>query len=422
MSETMIEVNGLGKCYRRGGQQQAMRDLRESLLRAVTYPFRKKSDSAEKSDKDFWALRDVSFTVKRGEVMGVIGGNGAGKSTLLKILSRITRPSEGQAILHGRVGSLLEVGTGFHPELTGRENVFFSGAVLGMKEAEIKSQFDEIVDFSGVEEFLDTPVKHYSSGMRVRLGFAVAAHLNPEILLVDEVLAVGDAAFQNRCLGKMSEVAKSGRTVLFVSHNMGAVSGLCRQGLVLEQGKVSIISDVKEAVAKYLKFDRPNNLREIYQVEQSDPDSCVQLRNVSVLSEDDETTSIVKLDSPFSLACTWLLSSTVPFLRVGFDIKDKMGVVVLSTMDTDSTDLQGRLREPGLFREVVRIPGFLLMPGVYTVRLFIIIPKRECLLDLEETVMFEIVDGGSHLSKYADSNRRGYISTPLEWEVAREAI
>jgi homopolymeric O-antigen transport system ATP-binding protein len=251
MARAMIEVEGLGKCYRRGGQQRALSDLRESLLRAITWPFRKKR---ERGERDFWALRDVSFSVEEGEIVGIIGSNGAGKSTLLKILSRITRPTEGKAELHGRVGSLLEVGTGFHPELTGRENVYFSGAVLGMKEAEIKSQFDAIVDFSGVEEFLDTPVKHYSSGMRVRLGFAVAAHLNPEILLVDEVLAVGDAAFQKKCLGKMGEVARGGRTVLFVSHNMAAIQNLCTRCLCLYRGHVSFEGTATDSVAYYLRM------------------------------------------------------------------------------------------------------------------------------------------------------------------------
>ncbi|MFW5682906.1 MAG: ABC transporter ATP-binding protein, partial [Phycisphaeraceae bacterium] len=240
MTDAAIQVEGLSKRYRLGATQGL--SSRFMTLAKGRIPRR---DS-------FWALKDVSFEVPRGEVLGVIGGNGAGKSTLLKILSRITDPTEGRAVVRGRVGSLLEVGTGFHPELTGKENIFLSGAVLGMSRAEVKRRFDEIVDFAGVEKFLHTPVKRYSSGMYVRLAFAVAAHLQPEVLIVDEVLAVGDASFQSRCLGRMSEVAKSGRTVLFVSHNMAAISQLCQQVLLLRDGQTQLISKPEEAIARYL--------------------------------------------------------------------------------------------------------------------------------------------------------------------------
>src|SRR5579859_4772841 len=229
MSDAVIRVEGIGKRYR-VGQRESYRALRDVLSNA----FR---SNGRRAPKDFiWAVRDVSFDVKQGEVVGLIGRNGAGKSTLLKLLARITRPTVGHAELHGRIASLLEVGTGFHPELTGRENIFLSGAILGMSRAEIKRKFDEIVAFAEVEKFLDTPVKHYSSGMYVRLAFAVAAHLDPEILLVDEVLAVGDVSFQKRCLGKMSEVAHEGRTVIFVSHNMASIESLCSDCLMLRGG------------------------------------------------------------------------------------------------------------------------------------------------------------------------------------------
>src|SRR5437870_2274772 len=232
MSEIALKVEGLGKRYRIGANQQAYKTLKEKLTQTASTPFRALKSLAGRNghysirkskSETIWALKDVSFEVKYGEVVGIIGRNGAGKSTLLKILSRITDPTEGYADIHGRVGSLLEVGTGFQPELTGRENIFLNGSILGMKRAEIKKKFDEMVDFAEIEKFIDTPVKHYSSGMYVRLAFAVAAHLEPEILLVDEVLAVGDAAFQKKCLGKMGDVAKEGRTVLFVSHNMAAI-------------------------------------------------------------------------------------------------------------------------------------------------------------------------------------------------------
>ncbi len=273
MSDSIIFCENLGKSYRIRHQQTerytALRDViankTKSLFRRSPAVSSKASGAELPSDRrplasvpappaqeDFWALRDVSFEVRRGEVVGIIGRNGAGKSTLLKILSRITEPTQGRITLRGRVASLLEVGTGFHPELTGRENIFLNGAILGMHRAEIKKKFDEIVAFAEVEKFLDTPVKRYSSGMYVRLAFAVAAHLEPEILIVDEVLAVGDAQFQKKCLGKMGEVARAGRTVLFVSHNMGVVQNLCRRGLLLDQGRVVLNGTADEAVRHYL--------------------------------------------------------------------------------------------------------------------------------------------------------------------------
>ncbi|MEJ5376955.1 MAG: ABC transporter ATP-binding protein [bacterium] len=269
--EVAIKVEGLGKRYRLGRtKEQRYSTLRDSITHRVASmlegirswrSFRAKSPRLRRRQEEewFWALRDVGFEVRRGEVIGIIGRNGAGKSTLLKILSRIIEPTEGRVVIHGRVGSLLEVGTGFHPELTGRENIYLNGAILGMKKAEIERKFDEIVAFAEIEKFIDTPVKRYSSGMYVRLAFAVAAHLEPEILLVDEVLAVGDAAFQKKCLGKMGDVAKEGRTVLFVSHNMSAVQHLCERGLVLENGKLVFSGAGSEAVEKYLNSASTQN-------------------------------------------------------------------------------------------------------------------------------------------------------------------
>lgn len=257
MSEFAIRAEGLSKRYLIGAQRP-YKTLRDALIEVAHAPFRKLGLSRAKANgrvapSEIWALKDVSFEIKRGEVVGIIGRNGAGKSTLLKILSRITEPTRGFADVRGRIGSLLEVGTGFHPELTGRENLFLNGAILGMRKEEIKRKFDEIVSFAEVEKFIDTPVKHYSSGMYLRLAFAVAAHLEPEILLVDEVLAVGDAAFQKKCLGKMGEVAKEGRTVLFVSHNMGAVRSLCERGIFLENGQVLHQGEVSECIETYFR-------------------------------------------------------------------------------------------------------------------------------------------------------------------------
>jgi lipopolysaccharide transport system ATP-binding protein len=256
MSDTVIRVEKIGKRYKIGTRQNGYRTLRETLSRAFTSPFRRFANfGSGVSNPDpgyFWALKNVSFEIKAGEIVGIIGRNGAGKTTLLKLLSRITEPTEGRAEIYGRVGSLLEVGTGFHPELTGRENIYLNAAILGLRKAEVTRKFDEIIAFAEVEKFLDTPVKHYSSGMHVRLAFAVAAHLEPEILLVDEVLAVGDAAFQKKCLGKMGDVANEGRTILFVSHNMDAVLNLCPQTLVLNDGSIKFSGNSEDALAYYL--------------------------------------------------------------------------------------------------------------------------------------------------------------------------
>jgi len=258
MSDVVIRVENLSKRYRIGQREAAYKTLRESITNLFTAPFRHLRENPKseirnsKSNNHIWALKDVSFEVKQGEVVGIIGRNGAGKTTLLKILSRITEPTKGYAEIRGRVGSLLEVGTGFHPELTGRENIYLSGAILGMKKAEIDRKFDEIVGFAELEKFIDTPVKRYSSGMYVRLAFAVAAHLEPEILLVDEVLAVGDVAFQKKCLGKMGDVAKEGRTVLFVSHNMGAIQALCSRAILLQTGRIACEGSVDLITSSYL--------------------------------------------------------------------------------------------------------------------------------------------------------------------------
>jgi lipopolysaccharide transport system ATP-binding protein len=275
MGDTAIRVEGLGKQYRIGRRQEKYKTLRDTLTDTFLAPFsraskllRGQATGAAELDETIWALQDISFEVKQGEVIGIIGRNGAGKSTLLKILTRITEPTAGWAEVYGRVGSLLEVGTGFHPELTGRENIYLNGAILGMRKAEIDVKFDEIVTFSEVERFVDTPVKHYSSGMYLRLAFAVAAHLEPEILLVDEVLAVGDAAFQKKCLGKMGDVASQGRTVVFVSHNMAAVQQLTQTSLLLHKGRLTSQGPSEDVIKHYLhvSMDRSTAIYHVNEV------------------------------------------------------------------------------------------------------------------------------------------------------------
>ena len=306
--DVVIGVEGLGKRYRLGtGSGERYTALRDVLATSAKNLFRRGSRAAKSESKSdaFWALKDISFEVKRGEVLGVIGRNGAGKSTLLKVLSRITDPTEGKVRLRGRVASLLEVGTGFHPELTGRENIFLNGAILGMSRAEIKTKFDEIVAFSEVERFLDTPVKRYSSGMYVRLAFAVAAHLEPEILIVDEVLAVGDAEFQKKCLGKMGEVARGGRTVLFVSHNMDAVNRLCESGVLLEQGRVVYTGVCREVVAQYLSGGRNTSSFREWKDGARPGDDVVKLISVSATKRDGSTTQQFDIRQEIAISMTY---------------------------------------------------------------------------------------------------------------------
>lgn len=284
MSDTVIKVSGISKQYQIGAHQESYGSLRDTIMRSVSEPFRRMRNFRSRHREDIqtiWALKNVTFNVYQGETVGIIGANGAGKSTLLKVLSRITKPTKGNAKIRGRIGSLLEVGTGFHPELTGRENIYLNGAILGMKRYEIEKKFDEIVDFAEVEKFLDTPVKRFSSGMYVRLAFAVAAHLEPEILLVDEVLAVGDAAFQNKCLGKMGDVATQGRTVLFVSHNMGTIQTLCGRGILLRGGEVVYDGTSQKAIETYLEEMETNAIVDLAKRFTSEPSNIAWLTGIS---------------------------------------------------------------------------------------------------------------------------------------------
>jgi len=382
MSDVAISVENLGKAYRIGLKEEIPDSLMGAAVGWVKAPLRNlhrlrrlntfnvATDSDAESDDDtIWALKDVSFEVKRGEVVGIIGRNGAGKSTLLKVLSRITEPTTGRAVIHGRVSALLEVGTGFHPEMSGRENVYMNGTILGMTKREIDRKFDEIVDFSGVEKFLDTPVKRYSSGMKVRLAFAVAAHLEPEILIIDEVLAVGDAEFQAKCLGKMQDVAQTGRTVLFVSHNMAAVKGLCGEALVISKGKLALREEVGRAVDFYLKESLASNVP-CHAFDSSSEAGDFQFTRCEVLNELGNHTSTV------------MSGETVTFL-VGYRTRRRFAareiVIALSIWDAVgnrvglfSTDeirpSVGDFHPEGMLH--VKIPRFPLRGGAYVLKLF----------------------------------------------------
>jgi lipopolysaccharide transport system ATP-binding protein len=419
MSDVAIRVQGLGKQYRIGGPQARYRTIRESLIEAAKAPFRRLSSAlrGEGSGADgdtIWALKDVSFEVERGEVVGVIGRNGAGKSTLLKVLSRITEPTEGWAEIHGRVGSLLEVGTGFHPELTGQENIYLSGAVLGMRREEIDRRFDAIVDFSRVEQFLDTPLKHYSSGMQVRLGFAVAAHLEPEILLVDEVLAVGDAEFQKKCLGKMGEVAQGGRTVLFVSHNMRAITGLCKRTVWIDRGYLQCEGEPEAVVGSYLSsgisatgsWRRPSC---------TSTTSELGLLGAKVCEANSLPVSVVPSNRSFRIEIDYEVGSRLRDSSIILRLTDMNGAVVFTSWDTDSNESIPHDREPGTYRSTCRVPAHLLRPGRYAITIAAHIHQIR-LLDFQENVLtFDVSDVGFRLNK----ERLGVISPILDWVIER---
>jgi lipopolysaccharide transport system ATP-binding protein len=354
--QPIIEINGLSKKYRLG-EIQPYYTLRDSLAGIFKNPVA--AAKAQLSKDEFWALKDINFTVNQGEVVGIIGRNGAGKSTLLKILSQITPPTEGEVILRGRVGSLLEVGTGFSPELTGRENIYLNGAVLGMKKSEVKKKFDEIVAFSEVEKFLDTPLKHYSSGMYMRLAFSVAAHLEPDILIVDEVLAVGDAEFQKKCLGKMGEVAGEGRTVLFVSHNMGAVSSLCKKGVLLSDGKMVKHGEIGEVVHEYLNL--ANNETKKSAAHFFGPLKDVVRINSVKINNSSSGHSTVQPSKEIVISLKGNSSENIPNFLFSYAIYSE-GVRLFSTHDLETpSDLK-----KGEFESNIVIPPNFLRPGDYS--------------------------------------------------------
>jgi homopolymeric O-antigen transport system ATP-binding protein len=358
-----IQTEGLSKQYRIGEMQSAYGTLRDSLASgARRIAHRDHSPHYE----EIWALRDVSITVPEGQVLGIIGRNGAGKSTLLKILTRITTPTSGTAEIHGRVGSLLEVGTGFHPELTGRENVFLNGSVLGMKRREIQSRFDEIVEFSGVQRFIDTPVKRYSSGMSVRLAFSVAAHLEPEILLVDEVLAVGDAEFQRRCLGRMEDLSQSGRTVVFVSHQMQAVTQLCDRAILLDKGQVALDGPSGDIVAEYLQLVEGSSSERTWTEENAPGDKLARLFAVRVVDEDGDVVSSVDVRKPVGIELTFrVLRDSERAIFPKIKVYDARRNVAFNALDTNPRWLSPS--PPGEYSSTAWIPANLLNEGLISI-------------------------------------------------------
>jgi lipopolysaccharide transport system ATP-binding protein len=379
MNDFAIRIEDLGKRYRIG-ELNHHRSLREQLLRCCRAPWvalrsRPTPETAEpaQSPHTLWALRDFSLEIPRGQVVGFVGRNGAGKSTLLKLLTRITQPTTGRAELRGRMGSLLEVGTGFHPELTGRENVYLNGAILGMTRSEIRRNFDEIVEFAGVGPFLDTPVKRYSSGMAVRLAFAVAAHLDAEILIVDEVLAVGDAEFQRRCLGKMNDVARRGRTVLFVSHNMQAVGSLCHRAICLEAGRMTMDGPAAEVVRDYLGASASAELDRRWDDPATAPgNEWIRLHRIRLVRDDGGDPQRLELDTPFRLEFSYWNLRPETRLNLSMHLKTMDDVTVFASTTIREPQWHGRAFPAGLFTSVCHVPGRLLNDGRYSLDLYFV--------------------------------------------------
>jgi lipopolysaccharide transport system ATP-binding protein len=402
-------VENLSKRYRlqRAQTRFAYRTLRETLSGAVAWPFR----WGGKGSEDFWALRDVSFEISAGQVVGIIGRNGSGKSTLLKILCRVTSPTSGQATLRGRVGSLLEVGTGFHPELTGRQNIYLNGSILGMSRRQIDARFEQIVDFAQTERFLDMPVKRYSSGMYVRLAFAVAAHMDPEILLVDEVLAVGDAAFQEKCLGKLRDISRQGRTVLFVSHNLHAVAKLTQQAILLDQGKALAQGPTPEVIAQYLssgaafaaQWTRPPG----------DAPGLLRFSALRVCDQSGTPAACFDADRAFDIQLDFVVHAPLR-AQIAFRLNSSSdGCTVFTSALSDATGESFNELSPGCHRAVCHVPAHLLRPGLYHLLVAANNPAGPQFDLIEQVLQFQVTPVGSLVNV---DQRLGWVVPRLDWE------
>jgi len=394
--DPIIEFHNISKEYALGGVVRRQETFRELVMRSLHTPFRARAAEPKRAGGGrFWALRDISFDVNPGEVIGIIGRNGAGKSTLLKIMSRITDPTEGLIRIRGRMASLLEVGTGFHPELTGRENIFLNGAILGMRKTEIVSKFDEIVAFSEVEKFLDTPVKRYSSGMYVRLAFAVAAHLNPEILVVDEVLAVGDMAFQKKCIGKMSEVSQSGRTVIFVSHNMAAVQNLCQRGVVLTGGKLAFNGSAEDAIQHYLHSvsgeGAHGHIIDLANTPRATLGRPRLLERMEFYTDGDlPMPGSLPMGAGLKIRVHFPFAEPVNSFDVGIGFDNMFGQRVFTAHSGFQPDRPQATRiGPQVF--VCNIPSLTMVPGEYTLRIWLEINRREVDL-VDDAARIQIIE------------------------------
>ncbi len=404
--QPMVTIENVSKRYRIGGLHPGYFTFRDMLGGVVLAPFRRRhaDDNGAAVQRTLWALKDVNLTVQQGELLGIIGHNGAGKSTLLKILSRITRPTRGRVALYGRVGSLLEVGTGFHPELTGRENIYLNGAILGMQRVEIARKFDEIVAFSEVEKFIETPVKWYSSGMYVRLAFSVAAHLEPEILIMDEVLAVGDVAFQQKCLDKMHEIRQQGRTIFFVSHNMPAVARLCKRVLLMQQGQIVADGEAQQVVNAYLSSHWDIGAERTWTADEAPGNEIVRLRRVRVRNEAGETNAAVDIRRPVGLEITYEVREAGHTLTPVVEVYNETGAHVFSAHDTGAAWRRAP-RSVGTYTSVAWIPGNYLAEGSLLVYASIMShhPATTLHVEARKVVAFQVID-----SQAGDTARGDY--------------
>jgi len=409
----VIKAENLGKKYIIGHQRQpryqTLRDTMAHTARGVWQRMRHPlSPNRESIDlEELWALKDINFEVQRGERVGIIGANGAGKSTLLKVLSRITEPTTGKVRIKGRVSSLLEVGTGFHPELTGRENIFLNGAILGMTRQEVKRKFDEIVAFAELEKFLDTPVKRYSSGMYVRLAFAVAAHLEPEILIVDEVLAVGDAAFQKKCLGKMENVAKEGRTILFVSHNMSAIANLCSRGIWIDKGIIAQEGLPDRVIQTYLSKGISDQSAIHFGI---DAARVGQITSISLITAEGKPATVFEISKPICIEIGYEVRERLVDHRIGVVIRTMGGITVFVSNNSDFSTTSMSI-DCGTYLGRLMIPGCLLNTGVYTVTCYLGEPNVRRLDTRENAIHFEITGNPYH----SNAARRGLLVYPFNW-------
>lgn len=427
MSNTVISIENVSKEYRLGviGTGSFRNDLRLWWAKTRNKPnplaLVDEVDHGNRENDVLWALKNISFKVPQGQALGIIGRNGAGKSTLLKILSRVTAPTSGEVKIKGRIASLLEVGTGFHPELTGRENVFLNGAIMGMSKSEVTRKFDEIIDFSGVERFIDTPVKRYSSGMYVRLAFAVAAHLEPEILIIDEVLAVGDAEFQKKCLGKMGDVAHEGRTVLFVSHNMPAIATLCDQAVYIEKGQISYQGETDQVIANYLQNKTEIAGEKIWGDLDSPPGNHFsRLQRISIKNKKNESSIEIQSGEEFSIEIEYFNIIENSRLSVTLLLFTQEGAILFSSISNLEPNWHNKPRPVGMYISNCYLPANLLAPGTYSVGIIICTKNYQDCFREDDLVKFNVVDNGEVRGDYY-GGYSGIIRPLLQWSTKKIA-
>lgn len=417
-----IEVKNLCKKYQYGVRLPYY-SLRDTVMNIIKNPsvlsMQLTTNASKLSKNEFWALKDVSFTIDRGEVVGIIGRNGAGKSTLLKIISRITYPTSGEVRLLGRVASLLEVGTGFHPELTGKENIFLNGAILGMRRSEIKQKMSKIIEFAEIDKFIDTPVKHYSSGMYMRLAFAVAAHLVSEILIVDEVLSVGDTQFQKKCLGKIHDVADSGRTVLLVSHNTQATLRLCTKVILLENGKIKKKGYPSDVISSYIKTDRELRAHKEWQINSAPGDKIVRLRYVRIYNQEGHIQEVFDSRNDIGIEVGYMVYETVQHLAAEISMYNQEGTLIFSSANQYDKKWFSQ-HNPGTFKATCWIPGNLLTEGTFYIRVNILqiqIPLNKHVI-VQEALIFQVIDTmeGDSARGHVAHQYPGIIRPKLTWK------